>query len=107
MKILLEKNYMNLLTQKVIFSGRKKLSVKKPRELLSQNLFFSGRKERFCFAPESISSPQKAPDSILKQNRTPLKVQNRPMTDWREVFGVSLRVLERKEGKRKRNQNWV
>jgi hypothetical protein len=26
------------------------------------------------------------------------------MTDWREVFGVYLRVLEREEGKRKRNQ---
>jgi hypothetical protein len=34
----------------------------------------------------------------------PQKVHNRPRTDWREVFGVSLRVLEREEGKRKRNQ---
>jgi hypothetical protein len=34
---------------------------------LGQNLFFSGGKERFCFAPESISSPQKAADSILNR----------------------------------------
>jgi hypothetical protein len=71
---------------------------------LGQNLFFSGRKERFCFAPESISSPQKAPDSILNRRERLQKSITALGQIEEKFFGVSLRDLEREEGKRRRNQ---
>jgi hypothetical protein len=75
MKILLEKNCMNLMTQKVIFSVKKNSLLRNRVNFLGQNIFFSGRKEWTYFVPESVSSPQKAADSILNRRERLQKIR--------------------------------
>jgi hypothetical protein len=66
---------------------------------LGQNLFFSGRKEFNCFAPESVHSSQKAPDSILNRREHLQKA----ITALGQRGEQSLRFLER-FGERRRQK---
>jgi hypothetical protein len=74
---------MNRLTQKLSFRVEKNSVLRNRANFLGQFFFSSGRKEFKCFAPESVPSPQKAPDLILKHERTPSKGHNRPRIDLR------------------------
>jgi hypothetical protein len=90
---------MNLLTQKVNFSGRKNSLPRNRANFLGQNLFFLGRKEWTCFASESVYLPQKAPYSILNRRECLQKA--------RTALGYLETVLERENfirGERRRRK---
>jgi hypothetical protein len=69
---------------------------------LVQNLFFSGCKEFNRFAPESVPSPQKAPDSIFKRRerlqkaRTALGRRGEEFLSFLERFGERRRQKKEK-----------
>jgi hypothetical protein len=71
---------------------------------LGQNLFFSSRKERTCFTPESIHSPQKAPDSILNKKKHLQKARTALGQIGEEFF---LEFWREKKAEEREIKNWV